>query len=161
MKEIAPNIYALTEYPGANAGLIVMPEGAIAVDAPTLPQDARAWRQQIMEIAQVPLLYLVLTDSSPDRTMSAGIVSGIDNNPSGVGRAPIVATRAVYNRAAAYTDGFWRGVVESWRRRFPKAADDMLGRRGALPETKLSSGVYFARFESGQFRQTQKIILLR
>ena len=142
MKEIAPNIYAMTERPGANAGLIVMPEGAIAVDAPTLPQDARAWRKKIMKTAKVPILYVILTDSSPDRTMSAGIVSGVEDDPSlGIKRAPIVATRAVYNRAAAYTDGFWRGVVESWSRRFPKEADDLLGRRGALPEIVFTDSI--------------------
>ena len=145
MKEIAPNIYASTEYPGVNVGLIVMPEGAIAVDAPTLPQDARAWRRQILETAGVPILYVVLTDGHPDRLLSAGILGGSEEPPStsdgtsASGWAPIVAARAVYDRAAAYTDGFWRGVVEGWVRRCPEAADDLLGRRGALPEIVFTS----------------------
>jgi len=127
MKEIAPDIYASTEYRGVNVGLIVMPAGAIAVDAPTLPGDARAWRQQIMETARGPILYVVLTDAHPDRLLSAGVLCG-------AGETPIVAARQAYERASAYTDGFWRGVVERWARRYPEAADDMAGTSIVLPE---------------------------
>ncbi len=135
MKEIASNIYVSTEYPGVNVGLIVMPEGAIAVDAPTLPQDARAWRQKIAENIPVPLLYVVLTDAHPDRSLSARILNGSEDGSSvGLDRVPIVATRAVFDRASAYTDGFWRGIVEGWSRRHPDAADELLGRQGVLPE---------------------------
>jgi glyoxylase-like metal-dependent hydrolase (beta-lactamase superfamily II) len=127
MKEIAPHIYASTEYPGVNVGFIVMPKGGIAVDVPTLPQDARVWRQQIVEATGAPILYVLLTDTHPDRLLSADILSGF-------GEAPIVAAQAAYDRASAYTDGFWRGVIEGWTRRYPESADDLAGRRGALPE---------------------------
>jgi glyoxylase-like metal-dependent hydrolase (beta-lactamase superfamily II) len=135
MKEIAHNIYVSTEYPGVNVGLIVKPEGAIAVDAPTLPQDARAWAREIRDATGVPLLYVVLTDGHADRLLSAEILCDSGEVPAaGLRRAAIVATRAAYDRASAYTDGFWRGVVEGWTRRYPEAADDLAGARGALPE---------------------------
>ncbi len=127
MKKIASNVYVSTEYPGVNVGLIVMPEGAIAVDAPTLPRDARDWREKILKTAKIPLLYVVLTDGHPDRLLSAGILADSEETS-------IVATRAAFDRASAYTDGFWRGVVEGWVRRFPEIADDVTGMRGALPE---------------------------
>jgi cyclase len=130
MKEIASNVYASTEFPGVNVGFIVMPKGAIAVDAPILPQDARAWRQQVVEIAGGPILYVVLTDTHPDRLLSAGLLE-----------APIVAARAALDQASAYTEGFWRGVVESWARRFPEAADDLSGVSVVLPEVMFSSGL--------------------
>jgi len=130
MKEIAPNIYASTDYPGVNVGVIALPEGAIAVDAPTLPWDARAWRQQILGVTGAPIRYVVLTDGHPDRLLSAGLLE-----------APIVGCAAAYDRASAYTDGFWRGVVEGWVRRFPEAADDLLGARGALPEIMFTSDI--------------------
>jgi glyoxylase-like metal-dependent hydrolase (beta-lactamase superfamily II) len=123
MKKIAPDIYVSTEYPGVNVGFIAVPAGgAIAVDAPTLPQNARAWREQVVETAGGPILYVVLTDGHPDRLLSAASL-----------HAPIVAARAVYSRASAYTDGFWRGVIENWTRRYPQAADDFPG-TSALPE---------------------------
>jgi len=127
MKEIAPDIYASTEYPGVNVGFIAIPAGVIAVDAPTLPGDARAWRQQITETTGGPILYVVLTDAHPDRLLSAGILCGSE-------KAPIVAAQAAYYRASAYTDGFWRGVIESWARRYPQAASDLVGAAPALPE---------------------------
>jgi glyoxylase-like metal-dependent hydrolase (beta-lactamase superfamily II) len=130
MKEIASNVYVSTELPGVNVGFIVMPEGAIVVDAPVLPQDARAWRQRVVEIAGGPILYVVLTDAHPDRLLSAGLLE-----------APIVAARAAYDQASVYTEGFWRGVVESWARRFPEAADDMSGVSVVLPEVMFSSGL--------------------
>jgi len=123
MKEIAPNIYVSTKYPGVNVGFILLPAGAIAIDAPTLPQDARDWRQRIVETANGPILYVVLTDAHPDRLVSAGLLE-----------APIVAARAAYERATAYTDGFWRGAIESWSRRCPEAADDLSKTPIALPE---------------------------
>jgi glyoxylase-like metal-dependent hydrolase (beta-lactamase superfamily II) len=46
----------------------------------------------------------------------------------------VVATRAAYERASAYTDGFWRGVVEGWTRRYPEVVDELTGSRGVLPE---------------------------
>ena len=130
MKQIASNIYVSTEYPGVNVGFIVMPAGAIAVDAPTLPQDARSWRQQILKTAEAPILYVVLTDAHPDRLLSAGLL-----------KAPIVAVRAAYERASAYTDGFWRGVVDSWARRYPQAADDLAEASVVLPEVMFTSSL--------------------
>lgn len=123
MKKIAPDIYASTRYPGVNVGFVVLPEGAIAIDAPTLPRDARNWRERIEEIARGPILYVLLTDAHPDRLLSAALLE-----------APIVATRAAYDRAVDYTDGSWRGVVEGWVRRYPEAADGLSDVHHALPE---------------------------
>jgi glyoxylase-like metal-dependent hydrolase (beta-lactamase superfamily II) len=130
MKKIAPDIYASTEYPGTNVGFIAMPEGAIALDAPTLPRDARAWRQQIVETAEGPILYTVLTDAHPDRLLSAGLLG-----------APIVAARAAYDRASQYTEGFWRSIVEVWVRRYPEVGDDLSTPSIVLPEIMFSSGL--------------------
>ena len=132
MKNIAPNIYASTEHAGVNVGFIVMPAGVIAIDAPTLPRDARAWRQQIMEVTGGPILYVVLTDGHPDRLLAV-------EDLCGHGETPVVAAFAAYDRASAYTDGFWRSVVEGWIRRHPEAADELTGVQGALPEILFTS----------------------
>jgi glyoxylase-like metal-dependent hydrolase (beta-lactamase superfamily II) len=128
MEKIASNVYASTSYPGVNVGFIAVPTGVIAIDAPTLPRDACAWRQQILETAGGPILYVILTDGHPDRLLSAGLLE-----------APVVATQAAYERASAYTDGFWRGVVEGWTRRYPEVAEELIGTRGVLPEILFTS----------------------
>jgi glyoxylase-like metal-dependent hydrolase (beta-lactamase superfamily II) len=130
MRKIAPDIYVSTQYPGVNVGFVVLPEGAVAVDAPTLPRDARAWRKQIVKKAEGPLLYVVLTDAHPDRLLSVALME-----------APIVAARAAYERASAYTDGFRRGVVESWARRYPSAANDLAKGPVALPEVMFTESL--------------------
>jgi glyoxylase-like metal-dependent hydrolase (beta-lactamase superfamily II) len=130
MKEIAPNIYVATKYPGVNAGFVVLPEGAIAIDVPTLPQDALAWRKQVVSKARGPILYVLLTDAHPDRMLSVGLLE-----------TPIVAARAAYERASAYTEGFRRGVVESWARRYPGAADDLAKVPPALPEVMFTESL--------------------
>jgi len=130
MKEIASNIYTSTEFPGVNVGFVVLPAGAVAVDAPALPHDARAWRQHIERTTGGPILYVVLTDAHPDRLLSAGLLG-----------APIVAARGAYDRAAAYTDGFWRGVVDTWGRRYPEAANDLAEVSIALPEIMCSTTI--------------------
>ena len=128
MKEIAPNIYASTEFPGVNVGFIAVADGAIAVDAPSLPHDARAWKQRIEEISGGTIHYVVLTDAHPDRLLSAGLLG-----------APIVAAWGSYAQALAYTEGFWRSVTEGWARHYPKAADDLSGASIVLPEIMFTS----------------------
>jgi glyoxylase-like metal-dependent hydrolase (beta-lactamase superfamily II) len=130
MKKIAPNIYASTQYPGVNVGFVVLPKGAVAVDAPTLPRDALAWRKQIEKTAGGPILYVVLTDAHPDRMLSVALLE-----------APIVAARAAYERAVAYTEGFRRGVVEGWARRYPNAAIDLAQAPVALPEVMFTESL--------------------
>lgn len=121
MKEIVPNVYVSTEIHNIihiNVGLIALPHGVIAVDVPTLPTDARTWREQIRQIGKGPLLYIVLTDGHPDRLLSLDILRGDDP-------VPVVATWPAYGRVASYTDGFWRSVVDMWNRRVPGVADEV------------------------------------
>ncbi len=126
MEEIAPSVYVSTQYPGSTVGCIVVPGGAIAVDAPMLPTDARRWREQIGDIAHGPVLYTVLTDAHPDRLLGVGFLG-----------APVVASRAAYDRAASYTDGFWREIVETRGQRYPRAADALLTVEIVLPQLLL------------------------
>lgn len=130
MQEIAPNLYVSLDYPDANVGFIALPAGAIAVDAPALPQDARAWRDQIVAVTGRPILYVVLTDAHPDRLLSARALG-----------APAVAAREAYEQASAYTDGFWRAVVDGWSRRYPEATDELAEIRPALPEILFTESI--------------------
>jgi glyoxylase-like metal-dependent hydrolase (beta-lactamase superfamily II) len=122
MIELAPNIYVSTDYPEVNVGFVVGPAGVIAIDAPTLPEDARAWRQRIEQTAG-PILYTVLTDAHPHRLLCAGLLG-----------APLVTTRAAYAQAADYTGGFWRNVVRRLSKRYPEAEEDLGKVDPQLPE---------------------------
>lgn len=138
MDQIATNVYVSTQYPAVDVGFIAVEGGAIAVDAPTLPGDARLWRQAIEEATGGRILYVVLTDSHPDRLLSAGLLG-----------APIVASRAAYQQAAAYTDGFWRSFTDSLVRRYPSAADDLANVRPTMPEMLFTERMTLHRGGSG------------
>ena len=128
MKKLRTGVYASTDYPGVNVGFIAVPGGAVAIDAPTLPSDAQAWRRRVMEAAGGPVLYLVLTDAHPDRLLSAGAMG-----------APIVASRAAYERASSLAEGSWRTAAERWARAHPRAAKALAKPSLALPEIMLDS----------------------
>lgn len=126
MYNITPNVYVSTDRPGVNAGCVVLPEGIVAIDAPTLPADAQLWREQLEGLGK-PILYLVLTDGDPDRLLGAGIVSGD-------GEIPVVATRATYVQISTYSENFWRTVIEGWAHRYSHTADTWAISSPVLPE---------------------------
>jgi glyoxylase-like metal-dependent hydrolase (beta-lactamase superfamily II) len=134
LKKLSARVYASTQYPGVNVGFVMMAAGAVAVDAPTLPADARAWRREVTEKAGGPILYLVLTDAHPDRLLSAGLLG-----------APIVASRAAYERAARLADGPWRSAAERWSHTHPDSAKALAQARPALPEILLISSLTLSR----------------
>ena len=43
MEELAPGIYAETDFIGVNVGAIATSKGLVAVDVPSFPRDARSW----------------------------------------------------------------------------------------------------------------------
>jgi len=123
MKELAPNIYVSTDYPYVNVGFVVRAAGVIAIDAPTLPSNALAWRQQIEDVTDVPILYTVITDAHPDRLLCAGLLE-----------APIVASQAAYRQTTDYSAGFWRTVIRRLKRRHPEEKDSLADVDPLLPE---------------------------
>lgn len=105
MNQIAPNVYVSTEYAYVNVGCIVGPSGVVAIDVPTLPGDTLAWRREISELTDRPIVYTALTDAHPHRLLCASMLE-----------APIVASKAAYEHAADYSRGFWRNVVRRLKR---------------------------------------------
>lgn len=127
MKQIAPNVYIATEYPYVTVGCIIGPQGAVAIDAPTLPRDALAWRQEIMEMANGPIVYTAMTDGHPHRLLCASLL-----------QAPIVASQPAYEQVAGYTRGFWRNVVRRLSRFHPEQGEALNGIQPQLPDILFS-----------------------
>jgi glyoxylase-like metal-dependent hydrolase (beta-lactamase superfamily II) len=123
MEQIAPNIYVSTVYPYVNVGCVVGPTGVVALEAPTLPQDALTWRREISKLTDQPIVYTVLTDAHPHRLLSAGLLE-----------APIVSSKAAYEQAADYTRGFWRSVVRRLKRHHPEQEAGLRDVDPVLPE---------------------------
>lgn len=136
MDQITPSIYVSTDYPAVTVGFISVPGGAIAVDAPTFPDDALEWRQTIEETTSGPILYTILTDAHPDRLFSAGVLG-----------APIVAARPAYEQATSYSEGLWRNILDGWARRYGLSGEELVAHKVALPEILFTRRVTFHRGE--------------
>ena len=127
MKEIAPNVYISTDYGYINVGCVVGPRGVVALDVPTLPQDTLAWRRQISELTDQPVVYTALTDAHPHRLLCASLLE-----------APIVTSRGAYEQAANYSRGFWRNVIRRLKREHPDQERALKALNPGLPRLLLN-----------------------
>ncbi|MBN1956516.1 MAG: MBL fold metallo-hydrolase [Anaerolineae bacterium] len=110
MQQIAPNVYVKSFYPGVNAGFICTAGGTVAVDAPPLPDDARAWREQIERVAGAPIRWTILTDHHPDRLLGVGWLG-----------APVIAGRGTLRRLQQEPEDLWRTATGELLQRRPDA----------------------------------------
>ncbi len=82
MKEVADGVFAYVQATGgfciANAGLIVGPEGAIAVDALFTPPMTRAFQEQIRRHTAKPVRQLINTHHHVDHTLGNEHFAEID-----------------------------------------------------------------------------------
>ena len=62
MQQLTQDVYAETNIGGANVGFVVTGEGVVLIDSPMIPSDARRWREQVAEITDQEILYLINTD---------------------------------------------------------------------------------------------------
>ncbi|MCX7670918.1 MAG: hypothetical protein N2439_12700, partial [Anaerolineae bacterium] len=63
MKEISPGIFIETDHRGANYAGIITDVGVIVIDTPMVPDQARAFRDELRRRAgDKPFLYVINTD---------------------------------------------------------------------------------------------------
>ncbi len=71
MQELKKNIFYENAYPGVTLGALVLPHGAILIDAPLRAEDARIWRTSLLALSSNANRLLVNLDTHPDRTLGA------------------------------------------------------------------------------------------
>ncbi|HLF25368.1 MAG TPA: MBL fold metallo-hydrolase [Anaerolineae bacterium] len=101
MDKIANSVYVSSEYRGVTVGAIITPIGVIAVDAPLLPSDARAWRAQIASVTDLPVRYIINTDGHRDRVLGQQWLEGA-----------VIATEFTADRMRSYGDTFRQQVAD-------------------------------------------------
>lgn len=69
MKEIAKGVYIEDTYPGVQVAALILPKGGVLIDAPTLPEDARAWLASLRGTGMSGERLVINLDSHPDRTL--------------------------------------------------------------------------------------------
>jgi len=73
LNEIAPGVLVETEYEGGNVGLILTERGALLVDTPMLPTEARQWQWRLSQLYVKELYGLVNTDYHPEHVLGNGV----------------------------------------------------------------------------------------
>ncbi len=71
MKEIAPNIYIETSFPGLTLGMLNFEHGLVLIDAPFRLDDVRVWKAAMSSITRGSDRLLVNLDEHFDRTLGS------------------------------------------------------------------------------------------
>ena len=110
LEELADGVYASTAQGDPNVGAIVGRDGIVAIDALATPAAARPWVEQLREISDKPVRYLVLTHYHAVRVLGA----------AAFGAQEIVASAATGELIAERGEQDW----ESEFRRMPRLAKE-------------------------------------
>ena len=57
MQKITGHVYAGTTFRGCNSSFVITKEGAVVIDTPMVPSEARDWKAKITEMA--PVRYVI------------------------------------------------------------------------------------------------------
>jgi cyclase len=71
IQQVAPGVWVATELIGANVGMVQTPLGAVLVDAPYVPSQARAWRAEVEQRSSQGVIYRVMTDYHLDHVLGS------------------------------------------------------------------------------------------
>jgi cyclase len=74
MLEIAKGVYCETGWEGANVSAFKAGDGAVYVDSPLLPRDARLWKKQVSETIKGRAILLINTDYHFDHVMTNSLL---------------------------------------------------------------------------------------
>ena len=108
MEELAPGIFAETDFIGVNVGAISTSKGIVAIDAPSFPRDARSWALTLHRTNHFAVLTTLLTDFHGDRTLNTRWLN-----------APITAHTLTAERLISYDKRFPGYLLESLSQRHP------------------------------------------
>jgi cyclase len=123
MQQIAKRVYFESAYLGGNVGCILTDRGPILIDTPPLPREARHWRDQIAQLTDLPVQYVVNTDYTTRRSLTNALFD-----------APVVAHEMAWQRASEQGHSLRDEAVEWLETIDPEAAAEMRELPLAWPE---------------------------
>ena len=131
MEKIASHVYVESGYRGCTVGAILTPDGVVCVDTPMLPADARHWREQIKQLTDKPIRYVIFTDGHRDRILGQQWLGGL-----------VVAHEQTYEKIRGFSDAFRQQVVEFLLHHgAPQAAEEVShSLQLALPQITIGDG---------------------
>ncbi|MBN1401639.1 MAG: MBL fold metallo-hydrolase, partial [Anaerolineae bacterium] len=69
LERLADGVYYHTGYSGGNIGAVITARGAVLIDTPMLPPDARQWRQVIAQQGAEEIYGIINTDYHPEHIL--------------------------------------------------------------------------------------------
>jgi glyoxylase-like metal-dependent hydrolase (beta-lactamase superfamily II) len=131
MDKLTPHVFVEPGFRGTTVGVILTPQGAVCVDTPLQPVDARRWREQIAALTPLPVLYTIYTDGHRDRVLGQQWLGG-----------QIVAHEATWEKLRSYGDAMRQQAVEFLAHHGAPAAAEELARflKLGLPQLTLGNG---------------------
>ena len=108
MEELAPGIYAETDFVGVNVGAIVTSKGMVAIDVPSFPRDARSWALTLHRTHHFAVHTALVTDFHGDRTLNTRWLN-----------APVITHSLTAERLFSYDKRFPGYLLESLNQRHP------------------------------------------
>jgi cyclase len=107
LQEIAQNVFVELDYEGANVGCILTEVGAIVIDTPMIPEEARHWAKTVSSLTD-KVIYVFNTDHHRAHIMGNQHFD-----------APVLAHEAAWKEMANYKDTF----IERTKNLFKKRAE--------------------------------------
>lgn len=105
LQEIADGVFVELDYEGANVGCVLTDEGAIVIDTPMIPEEAKHWAETVAEITDM-VLYVFNTDHHRAHIMGNQYFD-----------APIIAHEAAWKEMANYKDTFIERTKNLFKKR--------------------------------------------
>jgi cyclase len=107
MREISQGIFVETDHRGANYAGIATDVGMIVVDTPMVPNQARAFREELTRVSGGnPFLYVINTDNHRGH-----ILGNQYFQPT-----PVIAHEQAWKHMKGYGDNFKQRVVDSFKK---------------------------------------------
>lgn len=117
MQKIAEHVYVYNDSRNTNLGLILSPAGSVLVDSPMLPEDARAWREEVLALTggRQPL-YVINTDHHLGHSLG---------NWAFADAKCVTHRHSAFYMLEKYDATFRNRLVESFRSAHPLVASDL------------------------------------
>lgn len=107
IQEIADRVFVELDYEGANVGCVLTDAGAIVIDTPMIPEEAKHWANTVAQLTD-KVLYVFNTDHHRAHIMGNQFF-----------KAPILAHEAAWKEMSNYKDTF----IERTKNLFKKRPD--------------------------------------
>ncbi len=128
MRQIAQDVYAETNVRGANVGFVVTGEGVVLIDSPMIPAETRWWREQIAEVTDQEIIYLINTDHHRGHVLGNQYLT-----------TAVIAHELAWKEMKSYGESFRNRLINLFKDSEPQVAAEFENLEIILPRVTFTS----------------------